>query len=117
MKSCFCVSYTDKISWQPKFSIWRPKFFCLVASWLPNEKVNFEPCYLKVLRTLFSFFAEIKAVAALLGVSGVSLYRGLTTKTKNVRGQILRSLCDSATVSIKLNENKQTYCLPVYSKI
>ena len=43
--------------------------------------------------------SEIKAVAALLGVSGVSLYRGLTTKTKNVRGQILRSLCDSATVS------------------
>ena len=42
---------------------------------------------------------EIKAVAALLGVSGVSLYRGLTTKTKNVRGQILRSLCDSVTVS------------------
>ena len=44
--------------------------------------------------------SEIKAVAALLGVSGVSLYRGLTTKTKNVRGQILRSLCDSAVVSI-----------------
>ena len=42
---------------------------------------------------------EIKAVAALLGVSGVSLYRGLSTKTKNVRGQILRSLCDAATVS------------------
>ena len=45
------------------------------------------------------FILEIKAVAALLGVSGVSLYRGLTTKTKNIRGQILRSLCDSGTVS------------------
>lgn len=49
---------------------------------------------------MLHFIAEVKAVAALLGVSGVSLYRGLTTKTKNVRGQILRSLCDSATVSV-----------------
>lgn len=48
---------------------------------------------------IFLKFSEIKAVAALLGVSGVSLYRGLTTKTKNLRGQILRSLCDAATVS------------------
>ena len=47
----------------------------------------------------FLLIIEIKAVAALLGVSGVSLYRGLSTKTKNVRGQILRSLCDAATVS------------------
>ena len=61
----------------------------------------------------FSFFAEIKAVAALLGVSGVSLYRGLTTKTKNVRGQILRSLCDSATVSF----NKTNIWPPICSKI
>lgn len=52
---------------------------------------------------IFSFETEIKAVAALLGVSGVSLYRGLTTKTKNVRGQILRSLCDSHTVSYNQN--------------
>ena len=53
----------------------------------------------KELKIFLLFLSEIKAVAALLGVSGVSLYRGLTTKTKNVRGQILRSLCDSVTVS------------------
>lgn len=53
----------------------------------------------KGLKVFLLFLTEIKAVAALLGISGVSLYRGLTTKTKNVRGQILRSLCDSVTVS------------------
>ena len=43
--------------------------------------------------------AEIKAVAALLGVSGVALYRGFTTKTRNTRGQVCKSLADVNTVS------------------
>lgn len=55
---------------------------------------------------------EIKAVAALLGVSGVSLYRGLTTKTKNVRGQILRSLCDSVTA----NSNRDSLAKALYCR-
>jgi len=55
---------------------------------------------------------EIKAVAALLGVSGVSLYRGLTTKTKNVRGQILRSLCDSVTA----NSNRDALAKALYCR-
>jgi len=55
---------------------------------------------------------EIKAVAALLGVSGVSLYRGLTTKTKNVRGQILRSLCDSAVA----NSNRDALAKALYCR-
>ncbi|XP_077979493.1 uncharacterized protein LOC144434854 [Glandiceps talaboti] len=42
---------------------------------------------------------EIKAVAALLGVSGVSLYRGLTTKTRNIRGQLFKSLSDAPTAN------------------
>ncbi|XP_069123410.1 myosin-I heavy chain-like isoform X2 [Argopecten irradians] len=37
---------------------------------------------------------EIKAVAALLGVSGVALYRGFTTRTRNSRGQVCKSLAD-----------------------
>lgn len=55
---------------------------------------------------------EIKAVAALLGVSGVSLYRGLTTKTKNLRGQILRSLCDAATA----NGNRDALAKALYCR-
>lgn len=58
-----------------------------------------QPVFIFATIRCFLLIIEIKAVAALLGVSGVSLYRGLSTKTKNVRGQILRSLCDAATVS------------------
>lgn len=50
---------------------------------------------------IVSFYTvEIKAVAALLGVSGVALYRGFTTKTRNTRGQVCKSLADVNTVSI-----------------
>ncbi|XP_022108413.1 unconventional myosin-IXb-like isoform X2 [Acanthaster planci] len=38
---------------------------------------------------------EIKSVAALLGVSGVSLYRGLTTRTHSLKGQVFKTLCDA----------------------
>ena len=48
---------------------------------------------------MFFFFTEIKAVAALLGVSGVSLYRGFTTKTRNVKGQMCKSFADVNSVS------------------
>ena len=39
-------------------------------------------------------------MAALLGVSGVSLYRGFTTKTRNVKGQICKSFADVKDVSM-----------------
>ena len=42
-KIVFFVQVTCKISWRQKFTMWRPKFFLLVSSWLPNKKVNFEP--------------------------------------------------------------------------
>lgn len=42
--------------------------------------------------------SEIKAAAALLGVSSVSLYRGLTTRIHSIRGQILKSHRDSFSV-------------------
>ncbi|XP_045609513.1 unconventional myosin-Vb-like [Procambarus clarkii] len=38
---------------------------------------------------------ELKSVAALLGVSSAALYRGLTTRTHNVRGQLVKSMCDA----------------------
>nr|XP_027238453.1 unconventional myosin-IXb-like [Penaeus vannamei] len=38
---------------------------------------------------------ELKSVSALLGVSSASLYRGLTTRTHNVRGQLVKSMCDA----------------------
>ncbi|RWS15743.1 unconventional myosin-IXb-like protein [Dinothrombium tinctorium] len=43
--------------------------------------------------------SEIKAAAALLGVSSACLYCGLTTRTHNVRGQLIKSVCDGTTAS------------------
>lgn len=43
--------------------------------------------------------AELKAVASLLGVSGSALFRGLTSRTHNARGQLVRSVCDANMVS------------------
>ncbi|GAB6022561.1 Myosin 10A, isoform D, variant 2 [Chamberlinius hualienensis] len=37
---------------------------------------------------------EIKAVASLLGVSPMALFRGLTTRTHSVNGNIVKSMCD-----------------------
>jgi dachs protein len=45
--------------------------------------------------------AELKAVASLLGVSGVALFRGLTSRTHNARGQLVKSVCDANMVSCK----------------
>ncbi|KAL1491573.1 hypothetical protein ABEB36_012148 [Hypothenemus hampei] len=39
--------------------------------------------------------AELNAVAALLGVSGAALFRGLTSRTHNARGQLVKSVCDA----------------------
>ncbi|KAF5298984.1 hypothetical protein FQA39_LY11616 [Lamprigera yunnana] len=38
---------------------------------------------------------ELNAVAGLLGVSGAALCRGLTTRTHNARGQLVKSVCDA----------------------
>lgn len=37
---------------------------------------------------------ELNAVAALLGVSGAALFRGLTSRTHNARGQLVKSVRD-----------------------
>lgn len=39
--------------------------------------------------------AELNAVAGLLGVSGAALFRGLTSRTHNARGQLVKSVCDA----------------------
>ena len=44
--------------------------------------------------------SEIKAVSALLGISGVALYRGCTTRTKTTRGQTFKALSDPILVSV-----------------
>lgn len=46
--------------------------------------------------------SELASVASLLGVPSVSLGRGLTTRTHNVRGQLVKSVCDANMVSYKV---------------
>lgn len=41
---------------------------------------------------------ELASVAALLGVPASALLRGLTTRTHNARGQIVKSNCDANMV-------------------
>ncbi|GFR96071.1 myosin-XV [Elysia marginata] len=43
--------------------------------------------------------AELKSIAALLGVSGVCLYRGFTTQTRSSHGQVCRTITDAATAN------------------
>jgi len=45
--------------------------------------------------------SELNSVASLLGVPSVSLGRGLTTRTHNVRGQLVKSVCDANMVSFQ----------------
>ena len=45
-----------------------------------------------------TYEAELKAVAGLLGVTPASLLRGLTMRTHNVRGQLVKSICDANMV-------------------
>ncbi|XP_069688106.1 myosin-I heavy chain isoform X2 [Periplaneta americana] len=58
--------------------------------------------------------AELKAVASLLGVSGVALFRGLTSRTHNARGQLVKSVCD-ANMSNMTRDSlaKALYCRTV----
>ncbi|GLH14979.1 Myosin-VIIa [Gryllus bimaculatus] len=57
---------------------------------------------------------ELKAVASLLGVSGVALFRGLTSRTHNARGQLIKSVCD-ANMSNMTRDSlaKALYCRTV----
>ena len=43
--------------------------------------------------------AELNAVASLLGVTPQALLRGITSRTHNARGQIIKSFCDANMVS------------------
>ena len=45
---------------------------------------------------------EMKAVAALLGVPGVLLYRGFSTRTRDSHGQLCRTITDAQAVSVCL---------------
>ena len=42
---------------------------------------------------------EIQSVASLLGIGSDLLFRGLTTRTHSVRGQLVKSMCDANMVS------------------
>lgn len=41
---------------------------------------------------------ELNAVAGLLGISPQALFRGLTTRTHNARGQLIKTACDANMV-------------------
>lgn len=41
---------------------------------------------------------ELAAVATLLGIPPPALLRGLTTRTHNARGQLIKSVCDANMV-------------------
>ena len=43
---------------------------------------------------------ELKAVASLLGIPSPALFRGLTSRTHNARGQLVKSVCDANMVLI-----------------
>ncbi|XP_046994484.1 myosin-I heavy chain [Schistocerca americana] len=57
---------------------------------------------------------ELKSVASLLGVSSVALFRGLTYRTHNARGQLVKSVCD-ANMSNMTRDSlaKALYCRTV----
>lgn len=42
---------------------------------------------------------ELASVATLLGVTQVALLKGLTSKTHNARGQLVKSVCDANMVN------------------
>ena len=43
--------------------------------------------------------SQIQSVAQLLGVSDTALFQGLTCRTRNVRGQLVKTRCDANWVS------------------
>lgn len=57
---------------------------------------------------------ELNAVAGLLGVQPAALFRGLTTRTHNARGQLVKSVCD-ANLSNMTRDSlaKALYCRTV----
>lgn len=57
---------------------------------------------------------ELNAVAGLLGVPPAALFRGLTTRTHNARGQLVKSVCD-ANMSNMTRDSlaKALYCRTV----
>jgi dachs len=58
--------------------------------------------------------SELNAVAGLLGVPAAALFRGLTTRTHNARGQLIKSVCD-ANMSNMTRDSlaKALYCRTV----
>ncbi|XP_055682418.1 unconventional myosin-IXb isoform X2 [Lutzomyia longipalpis] len=58
--------------------------------------------------------AELNAIAGLLGVPAAALFRGLTTRTHNARGQLVKSVCD-ANMSNMTRDSlaKALYCRTV----
>ncbi|XP_014228252.2 unconventional myosin-IXb [Trichogramma pretiosum] len=58
--------------------------------------------------------AELAAVAALLGITPAALLRGLTSRTHNARGQLVKSVCD-ANMSNMTRDSlaKALYCRTV----
>ncbi|XP_022237040.1 unconventional myosin-Vb-like [Limulus polyphemus] len=58
--------------------------------------------------------AEIKSVSSLLGISSVALFRGLTSRTHNVRGQIVKSVSDACMATATRDAlAKALYCRTV----
>ncbi|XP_026464689.1 unconventional myosin-IXb [Ctenocephalides felis] len=57
---------------------------------------------------------ELNSVANLLGVPGPSLFRGLTSRTHNARGQLIKSVCDANMSNMtKDSLAKALYCRTV----
>ncbi|XP_063215940.1 unconventional myosin-IXAa isoform X2 [Bacillus rossius redtenbacheri] len=57
---------------------------------------------------------ELKAVASLLGVSSATLFRGLTNRTHNARGQLIKSVCDGNMSNMTRDSlAKALYCRTV----
>lgn len=54
---------------------------------------------------------ELNAVAGLLGVSPQALFRGLTSRTHNTLGQVVKSFCDANIVRQKKHFSSSTFSL------
>lgn len=54
---------------------------------------------------------ELTAVAGLLGVTSAALFRGITSRTHNARGQLVKSLCDANMVSLSFPRSISEVCL------
>lgn len=63
---------------------------------------------------VFQGESELQAAAALLGVSETALKQGLTTRTKNVRSQLVRSRCGATMTNFTRDAlAKSLYCRTV----